>query len=428
MPLIRYDQFESILDSFKKKGTCLGLFLFFGDSYLIKMSFNKLSEFLIGKDKKQFALEALEGGSVSMGDIIEALSTFSFLFSKKIVAVKNAPLFQTHPGNEEGSFSSSDLDRLTSFIENAGLPANHYLVLMTNEIDKRRKNYKALEEKGWVIDCSVADGIRKADQDEQGKVLQAVSDQILSKAGKTFDRQAFHLLVDKIGFDLELFAGNLEKLIIYSGHRNTISQQDVHAVITRDKKDPIFKLTNAFMDKDARTALFFINSMFKDGVHPLQILKVLENQVRKLILVKCGIKKISLKNKKLYFKSINFNLFKQTVLPEILIYDKQIKLKIEAWKELLSEKEVKGKTNASNDLLLASNPQNAYPVFQAFQKSENFSLNELQNALLFLSDLDYRLKSSSFDAKTSLESFIIRTCSKGGFVYANENKDRRYNF
>ena len=73
------------------------------------------------------------------------------------------------------------------------------------------------------------------------------------------------------------------------------------------------------------------------------------------------------------------------------------------------------KTKIVNDLFLAPNPQNSYPVFQIFQKSENFSLNELNQALIFFSDLDYRLKSTSFDAKTAIENFIIKICSKGGF-------------
>ena len=428
MTLIRYDELEQAWDSFQKKGSPTGVFLIFGDSYLIKQSFQKLLNFLLGTDKKEFTLEILEGGSVTMGDIIEAASTFSFLFSKKIVAVKNAPLFQSQHGPAEKTFSSSDLEHFTDFLDKGGLPPGHSLVLMTGSIDKRRKSYKALEEKGLIIDCSVSDGVRKADQDEQEKIFQTVSDQVLSKAGKTMGRQAFQLLMDLTGLDFERFAGNLEKLIVYSGNRSAISSEDVHAVVTRDKKDPMFKLTQAFMEKDIKETLFYLNSMFKDGAHPLQILKVFENQLRKLILVKCGIREIALKNKKLNLKNTNFNVFKQNVLPEILTYDKGIKAKIEAWKEFLGEKEVKGKTGSANDLLLASNPQNAYPVFQIFQKSENFSLNELQDALIFLGDLDYRLKSSSFDAKTAFETFIIKICSKGGFVYANENQNRRHHF
>ena len=108
MTLIRYDQLDQALNSFQRKGNLPGLFLIFGDSYLIKQSFQKLLNFLLGTDKREFALETLEGGSVTMGDIIEAASTFSFLFSKKIIAVKNAPLFQSQHGPAEKSFSSAD--------------------------------------------------------------------------------------------------------------------------------------------------------------------------------------------------------------------------------------------------------------------------------------------------------------------------------
>ena len=118
--------------------------------------------------------------------------------------------------------------------------------------------------------------------------------------------------------------------------------------------------------------------------------KIFENQIRKLILVKCQVEKMSINNQKLNLKNTNLNLFKQTILPKVLSHDEQIKAQMEAWKEYLSETGVKEKISISNDLFLASNPQNIYPVFQIFQKSENFSFNELQHALIFLSDLDYR--------------------------------------
>jgi len=81
--------------------------------------------------------------------------------------------------------------------------------------------------------------------------------------------------------------------------------------------------------------------------------------------------------------------------------------------ECFSNHDSKKKTE-QNKLLLAPNPKSTYPVFIIFQKSENFSLHELNKALIFLSNVDYRLKSSSFDAKTALENFIINICSQGG--------------
>ena len=426
---VKYNKLDSFFNSLREEDILPGLILIYGEPYLVKQAFKTTASFLFGNDdnNKLFAMETLEGGSVSMGDIIEQVSTFSFFIPKKIVAVKNAPLFSKPSNNQEISFSPSDLDRLVDFIEK-GIPLNHFLILTTTGIDKRKKIYKALSDKGFVIDCSVPTGARKTDLDEQRAVLQSVAGQILSKSEKIIDHQAFHALVELTGFNLDLLSQNLEKLIVYSGKNRTISTADVKAVVIRDKKDPIFNLTNAFMAKDVKNALFYLNSLFNEGFHPLQILKSFENQIRRLILVKCFTRQFYQTNKNVRFKKINFNSFKQIVLPQIIAHDKQTKIAIERQDEYLSRKSSKKKKGKINDLFLAPNPQNAYPVFQVFQKSENFSLTELNQSLFFLSDLDYRLKSLSFDAKTAIEGFIITTCRKGGFVYAEKNKNRRNYF
>ncbi len=429
--ILKHNQLDEFLTSVQEKDIP-ALTLIYGEFFLIKQAFKTLSSFLLGNENPEFALETLEGGIVSMGDIIEQVSTFSFLVPKKIVAVKNAPLFQTKQGSSNISFSSSDLDRLNEFI-GKGVPKNHYLILTTGLVDKRKKIYKAIADKGLIIDCSVAQGAKKADLDEQRAILQNVAGQILSKSEKTIDNQAFHALVDLTGFNLDLLSQNLEKLIAYSGKAKMISMADVKAVVKRDKKDPIFNLTNAFMAKDVKNALFYLDSLFNEGFHPLQILKSFENLIRKLILVKCFTQKFYENNnlkvtRKMSLKNMNFNLFKQRVLPKVIHHDEKIKTMIEEQDKYFSKNDSNGKTKKPNDLFLAPNPQNAYPIFQTFQKSENFSLNELNQALIFFADLDYRLKSSSFDAKIAIENFIINTCSKGGFVYAQENKNRRHHF
>jgi len=398
----------------------------YGESFLVKQAFNTLSFFLLGKENRQFAMETLEGGSVSMGDIIEQVSTFSFLVSKKMVVVKNIPLFQPPGNNMETGFSASDIERLMTFIEK-GIPDQHYLILISRAVDKRKKIYKAIFDKGVIIDCAVAQGARKADLDEQKAVLQTVSKRILSVAGKTIDPHAFHALVALTGFNLDLLSQNLEKLIAYSGNATMISMADIRAVVKRDKKDPIFNLTNALMAKDVKNALFYLNSLFNEGYHVLQILKSFENQIRKLILVKCFMLTKDEINKT-NLRQMDFNSFKLRMLPKIMQDDEKTKAMIAEQVSYGTNEISKKKSNKSNDLFLAPNPQNAYPVFQTFQKSENFSLNELNQALVFLSDLDYGLKSSSFDANTAIESFIINICSKGGFVYAPENKNRRHHF
>ncbi|MCF6247007.1 MAG: DNA polymerase III subunit delta [Desulfobacula sp.] len=430
MAQIKYPQFATHINSFDPLNLPQ-LFLIFGESYLVTRILKELSAFLLGNESKEFAMETMEGGSVRMGDIIEQVSTFSFLVPKKIILVKHAPLFSAGQKNIDIPFSAADIDHFAEVIEK-GFAENHFLVITTAAVDKRKKIFKTIERNGLIIDCAVSLGVRKADRNEQRQVLQHVTNQILAKSKKSIHGQALQQLLDLTGFNLDLLSHNLEKLVSYSGARQTIEPADIKEVVKRDKKDPIFNLTNAFLDKNAKQAIVYLSSLLDEGYHPLQILKSFENQIRKLLLVKCAAKSL-LQPLKIKLKTMNFNSFKQTILPKIVQHDLITKAAIENQETQCAVnpadvKKKKPKKNLQNDLFLAPNPKNAYPVYQIFQKSENFTINELQSSLIFLSDLDYRLKSSSFDSITVIEHFIISTCSKGGFVYATENKNRRHRF
>jgi len=96
---VKYNKVEQFLSSSENKDFS-NLILIYGEQYLLKQAQKLISFSLLGKNpykktQDNFAVETLEGGSVSMGEIIEQISTFSFFQSKKIVLVKNIPLFQT---------------------------------------------------------------------------------------------------------------------------------------------------------------------------------------------------------------------------------------------------------------------------------------------------------------------------------------------
>ncbi len=425
MTTLKYNAF----DGWRKKNSSDAvpqIYLIFGESFLVKEIFEKVSAFISGDNQGQFAVETLEGGSVRMGDIIEEISTFSFLVKKKIVAVKKIPLFQAGNIAGEINYSASDHDLLSNFIT-GGIPEDHYLILTCASVDKRKKIYKTIEKEALVVDCSVAQGARRVDLEEQNLALKNLAVSILKESKKTLPPNAFNRLVKLTGFNLELFSQNLGKLVAYSGNNKEISIDDVNKVIVRDKKDPIFQLTNSMMDKDTAASLFYFNSLFKDGFHPLQILKSMENQIRKLLLVKCFVEHAGKGRPLSGFKKMGFNTFKQGVIPKIVEHDMAIKEELKAAEQFEIDEKAKKKKQPAIDLLLAPNPKNPYPVYQVFLKSENFSLSQLNQALIFLSDLDFRLKSSAIDAKTQIENFIIHLCSKGGFVYdTQEHQNRRH--
>ena len=111
---------------------------------------------------------------------------------------------------------------------------------------------------------------------------------------------------------------------------------------------------------------------------------------------------------------MQFNTFKQMLLPAIIDWDANTLKTDEENTSLFmvgdDTNEKKSAKPPANDLLLAPNPKNPYPIFQNFLKSENFVLEELTHALSALADLDYRIKSSGVEAATGLENFIMALC------------------
>lgn len=291
-----------------------------------------------------------------------------------------------------------------------GFPKNHHLIIVSDAVDKRTALYKRITDRGCIIDCSVASGTRKADRDEQLTILNQFMQAVLKKSGKTAHPQAFELMVDLTGFDMRTFAANLEKLVAYTDDRMQITAADVRSVLSRTREDPVYELTGAVSEKNAVRALYFLNSLLQAGYHPLQILSALTNQMRRLLLIK---EFITGPEGHVWQPGMNFTQFKNMVMPAVRAYDEQM---IRAPEGPPSAPAASGKSGArsgaksATDLLIARQPNNPYPVYQMFLRSDNFSLKALCASFKLLSDADRKLKQSVQTPRFVLEAVILEIC------------------
>jgi DNA polymerase-3 subunit delta len=300
-----------------------------------------------------------------------------------------------------------------------GFPRNNHLVMTTDIVDKRRGLYKAISSEGVVIDCTVPKGDRRADKMAQEDILLQKMNEILKPSKKEMAKGAYLALVDMTGFDLRTFCGSLEKLIDYTGKRNTITVADVEAVLKRTKKDPIYDFTNALADRQIDKVLFFLNSLLADDFHPLQILAAVANQVRRLTLAKDFAKS---KKAMGWHPGLSYNVFQQNVMPAIVAHDQELLKVLQDWENQASSCDDtakapargkgKAKKKIQTDLLLARNPKNAYPVYQLMKKSERYTKSELLAALGLLSATDAQLKLSGQDPKLILERLVLKICHR----------------
>ena len=301
--------------------------------------------------------------------------------------------------------SSGRPDQILQAAIEKGFPANNFLVLTTDLVDKRRTLFKCFKDKGVVIDCAVPKGDRKADRDIQQQVLKERMGAMLKAAGKKMDPDAFAALYEMTGFDLRAFCGNVEKLVLYAGDRTTITAKDVGAVLSRSRQDPVYAFTGALTDRKMEEALVLLDAVLRAGLHPLQVFTAAVNQFRKLMVVKCFLRS---PEGGCWKSAMAYNAFTAVVLPAMVRYDDGMRAAAE--KEKLDGARKKGKRQVQEDLLTAANPRNPYPLYLTLKKADQFSLEELEAIYLHLGDMDLALKRSARPAKRVLEDMILFVC------------------
>jgi DNA polymerase-3 subunit delta len=234
--------------------------------------------------------------------------------------------------------------------------------------------------------------------------------------------------VEITGFDLRLFAGNLEKLVQVVGDRKTIAVEDVESALPRTRQDPVFELTNAVTDRNYDSASFYLKSLLVRGFFPLQIIAAIINQMRKVLIAKDFLESPA---GKFWQSGFTFDQFKkqfsQTILPALQAHDGILITRLGEWESRLhstSEADtpppdkkkkktapaVKKSAQPASDMLLVKQPASPYPLYLLMQKSDRFSRLELIQAIISLDETNLSLKSSGLNPELILEKMILKIC------------------
>jgi DNA polymerase-3 subunit delta len=303
------------------------------------------------------------------------------------------------------------LESLLAAVEKGFAERHHLIVTVNAKVPKNLKLYKSIAEHGWIVDCNVPMGERRADRMAQEGVLRQALETVLGPSGKHLQAGAFETLCRLTGFDLRIFVQNVEKLIDYTGARTTITVEDVQTLLRRTKSDPVFELTNAVADRNLEQALFFLRTLLAGKLYPLQILTALANQIRKLLVAKA----FAMSDQgKPWTAGTTYAQFQSSVMPAIAAFDRQVRDTSLEWRPPAEEGK-KGKAGAEktgHDIVLAPNANNPYPVYQTLLKSEKYSQQELLWAMVLLNQADLRLKSSGQDAVMVLSKTVMEICGK----------------
>lgn len=98
--------------------------------------------------------------------------------------------------------------------------------------------------------------------------------------------EAARMLVESLGDNLRMLAGEIDKLGTYVGEGGEIRAEDVRALTPIARQSKVFDLTDALARRDTSTALALLHELLAQGESPLGIVALTAFQTRALMQVK----------------------------------------------------------------------------------------------------------------------------------------------
>ena len=336
------------------------VYLFYGEeNYLIDYTLKMAKDILIDEAFEPLNYIVLDGKEMDFDKILNACETLPFMSSKKIVIVKDLPLFKSKKENdgESNKLDTSKFNNeLIEYIE--GL--EDYLCLIFVEklgsIRKTNPLYKKINKVGDVVEFNklkgkdLNDWIEKSFKKYNRKISKSNINYFIQQSSYFDSKQ------DKTLYDLE---NEIIKFSNYLSNGKEVTKETIDLLITKPLEMNVFNLLNSISQKNGENALRLFDEMYMANEPVLFILHMIVRQLRNML---------------------NIKVLKMKGYTEGEVFEKMS----------LSKYEFKKVSNQSN----------------------NFTIPQLEKAMLHCLETDKSIKSSSVDDRLALEILITNLCFK----------------
>ncbi|MBU1565116.1 MAG: hypothetical protein KJ630_05750 [Proteobacteria bacterium] len=280
-------------------------------------------------------------------------------------------------GETQGKSQAASVNLAERYIQTfeKGIPAQNILFLTAETVDKRQRLFTYLKKNGTVVDCSVAGGSGAAAQTEQKEILREMMQKTLTELQKKIEPRAVEMFFERVGFHPVAVVVETEKLAHSIGDRATITASDVEEMVSRNREDALYELTDALGKRQADRALTILSHLLEQGIHALAILSTIRNYLKKQLIFRS----LQMRDFPLWRSGMNARDFQNTYLPALKAE--------EEWGELLQG--------------------HPYALFMSFSKASEYSCSGLKRWLAMLLDAEFRLKGSPLPPRLVIEELLL---------------------
>lgn len=221
-----------------------------------------LQNHFCASEYSEWNIEVVDGAESDGATVLDLISTAPMLGDRRVVIVHHVEKLPNP-------------DELLPFVEEpSGFST---LILVGNQIDKRRRFFTSIKKHGRVLECDVP----------QGDALLKRIKSMAVEAGVQLDRGTVEILAQRAGDNLGRLEGEVEKLTAFAGERGKVTSSDAERLVALG--DPalgqyaIFDFVDAIAEGRGDAALGRLNALLSAGEAPLVVLAMIARQFRLLL-------------------------------------------------------------------------------------------------------------------------------------------------
>jgi DNA polymerase-3 subunit delta len=260
-----------------ERGDLLSVWLLTGEERLLRdQALSAIVKAALAGGLAELNLDKFTAGETPIDKVLGATRTVPMMAKRRVVVVRGLERWDNASSSSDSDEEPNvkalpPLDRLAEYAKS---PVDTTcMILVAEKIDGRRKLVAAAKKGGFVVDCATVDG-------------RALPGWIAARAdakGHAIDRDVCELIAEIAGPDLSYLDDVLERLSLYVGRGNPITEDAVAICVTRVRLADTWKLVDAASTKDLGKVLALFSDVYDPRDRGLPLVGAIAWSLRQLL-------------------------------------------------------------------------------------------------------------------------------------------------
>lgn len=262
-------------------GDLLPIWLLTGEERLLRdQALAAISKAALAGGVAELNLDKFTAGETPIDKILGATRTVPMMAKKRVVLIRGLERWDAG-GEGSSDDDGKQLPPLDKLAEYAKAPVDTTcLILVAQKLDGRRKLVTLAKKTGFLVDCAPVDG----------KKLPGWIVARAKSKGHTIDQDVAELIAEVAGPDLSYLDDVLERLSLFVGKDNPITEDAVATSVTRVRLADTWNLVDAASTKDLGKVLALFADVYDPRDRGLPLVGAIAWSLRQLLKLDAAIR------------------------------------------------------------------------------------------------------------------------------------------